>query len=174
MAMKTQKYRVLCVLLNTNSTDRYTFCVVDIVKDIGNNKILKARIPKGLLKESIIMDDVKKFTRQLFTRAKPDYVISTQRKFLSESHTYDLYGNKNEHELAKHYIDNFEKLENRSSSLQQVTGGEGLFLVDSDSQKSSWKFDYGSLRMATFAFMFSIDLVLKNRISELLSVLETE
>lgn len=169
-----EKYRVLNVLLNANSLDRYTFCVVDVTKDVRKNKIIKAVIEKGLLKESILMEDVKKFTLSVYRKNKPKYVISTQYKFIKDSYLYDLYNNKDEHKLAKHYIDNFERLENKATSLQQVATGEGLFLTDGDSRKSSWKFDITSLKMATFAFMFSIDLVLKNKTSMLLRALEDE
>ena len=173
--MNIEKYRVLCVLLNAGSLDRYTFCVIDIHKDIYKNKILKAVIPKGLLKESVLLEDAKQRTRMLFTNlTKPDYVISTQHKFLNDSYQVDLYANKNEHQLAKHYLDNFEKLKNRSSALQQVANGEGIYLTEGDSQKSSWKLDHLSLRMSTFAFMFSMDLVLKNQTSALLKALKEE
>jgi len=174
MKQQTEKKRVLCALQNTNSVDRYTFCIVDIVKHIETNKIIKAVIPKGLLRESIIFDDLRHYIRTVFTNKKPDYVISTQQHFMQDSYFYDLYSRKDEHELAKLYIDNFEVLVNRCGTLQQVSNGEGLFLTDGDSQKSKWKFDHTSLRMATFAFMFSIDLVSRNKTSRLLMSLKEE
>lgn len=172
--MEIKHYRVLNVLLNTNSVDRYTFCAVDIAKDIDTNKIYKARIKKELLKENIIMDDVKKYIKKLYYGRRPDYVISTQKNLLRDSYHYDLYNRKDEHDLAMLYITNYGVLENKATSLQEVRNQEGLFLVDGDSQKASWKFDHSQLRMPTFAFMFSLDLVSKNRTGALIKSLENE
>ncbi|WP_294959191.1 hypothetical protein [Sulfurovum sp.] len=172
--MDIKKHRVLNVLLNTGSLDRYTLAVVDVYKDIETNKIRKAVIPKGLLKENILLEEAKTHTRRIFLNSRPDYVISTQYKFIKDAYRVDLYANKNEHELAKYYIDNFEVLENRVSALQQVSNGEGIFLVEGDSQKAHWKLDHMSLRMSTYAFMFSMELVSKNRTLELLKALEEE
>ncbi|MFT7880433.1 MAG: hypothetical protein ABXS91_08575 [Sulfurimonas sp.] len=172
--MDIKHYRVLNVLLNTNSVDRYTFCVIDIAKDIDTNKIYRARIKKGLLKENIIMDDVKKHMKKLFRTKQPDYVISTQKDLLKDSYHYDLYNRKDEHELSMLYITNFGILENLHSSLQEIRNQEGLFLVDGDSAKTAWKFDHSQLRMATFAFMFSLDLLNRNRTSALVKALMEE
>lgn len=78
--MEIKKYRVLNILLNTNSVDRYTYCVIDIAKDIDTNKILKASIKKGALKENIILEDAKSHMIGLFKTNKPDYVISTKKE----------------------------------------------------------------------------------------------
>jgi len=169
--MDIRNYRVLCVLLNTNTVDRYTWCVVDIKKDIDTNKIYRARVHSGMLKENILMADVKKYTKTLFENKKPNYVISTQKSFLKIAYHYEIYNRGDEHELATHYIENFEVLENAETSLQQVTNQDGLFLTDGDSQKARWKFDHIQLRMVTFAFMFSLDLVLKNKTDVLIKAL---
>lgn len=93
---------------------------------------------------------------------------------MSTSYHYDIYNRNDEHDLAMLYISNFGVLENRSSSLQEVRNQEGLFLVDGDSAKTAWKFDHSQLRMVTFAFMFSLDLVSKNRTDALIKSLQTE
>lgn len=174
--MDIKHYRVLNVLLNTNTVDRYTFCVIDISKDIDTNKVYRAIIPKGMLKENILIAEVKKLTQQLYSKTsrKPDYVISTKKDFLKTSYQYEIYNRSDEHELGTHYIENFEVLKNKVTSLQQVKNQEGLFLTDGDSTKARWKFDHTQLRMPTFAFMFSLDLVLKNKTDALIKSLEQE
>ncbi|NOR58041.1 MAG: hypothetical protein GQ474_05910 [Sulfurimonas sp.] len=148
--------------------------MIDIAKDIDSNKIHKAVISKGNIKENITLKEAREFAYILFSKKKPDYVISTQKTFMKSTYHYPLYNRKDEHGLSELYMEHFPIIQNLETSVQVLGNGDGIYLTDGDSQKTSWKFDHSQLRMGTFAFMFGIDLVKKNKTSALLKALETE
>lgn len=173
-SLMLRKYKILVALQNVNTTDRYTFVIVDIAKDPDTNIIFKVAVGKNGIKSNILYDDLRKYTMAYLHHGqiKIDYAISNIKGYLQDFYYYDTYSNKDEHNLILNYINYYEKITNLATPLQNISSGHGVFLVDTDSSPTRWKIDNSSIQMPTLAIMFAMDLVIKNKFHSMLEAIE--
>ncbi|MGW8169659.1 MAG: hypothetical protein ACWGHH_06610 [Sulfurovaceae bacterium] len=173
--MALEKYRILAALQNINSVDKYTFVLIDIIKDVDSNMIKKVLITQKNLKQNLIFDDTSRLTSiatGAASRVVPDYIISNVKGFRDDFMYFDVFNLKDEHSLIMNYINYYTVIENKAKALQNFFSGIGAFLVDNDSSPARWKISYGDIDMSTIALMLSIDVILKNKSALLLKAIK--
>jgi len=164
------KYNIFVAIEHHKKENTFFAGFIQVKKDLKDNKIYGLTLGKSC-RDNFTLDELNKFIRenvnfQVYSN-RLDMIIASTPNFsfdnveIIERHPYRIDNEDKLIDLYKIYQNKFNSGKS-GIQIQQLGIGKGLYL-DDVSKPVRLRIDYAEIKIQTFAIMFVIDEVLKNK-----------